>query len=537
MLTWPVYYIAAPWLGLISDDWTHFRTALTHWQGLFTGWTTWQRPLEGVAWVLARTLFGTYLPGYYVLLFTLHLLAAWLLFLTLARIFPARWDLAFVSSTLFLVFPSDQSRFWLSTFAYRLGLVFLLLSVYLAVGARGRWGIAGVLSLVCYLCAILSNEIFLPLGLVPVLLLAHARPRRWRAIAGSALPFALVLAGYGAYRLGAPYLLHVVEGKASLFGASISSMEYKLLRVFQVNLNDAWLYAWRRVIGLNTEGRWAAVVAMAVVTGSLVLLWRTGKEPADEGCTAWMALAGGLGLMLLGYLSIMPTAYGVGLGSIDSRVNIAASPGAALAVGGAGLILADCVGRIFRRRWAERGILALWLTGLVLLAAGEQVAVRHDNTEAWAEQCSIWRQMLAQVPALKPDTYVIIAGVPRWRNAARILSASWEVTSALQLIYNNEQVRGDVIPADELPVTGEEDRSRIRFGPDSFSPRDSDEKIDYRHLIILDYQADGLVDMANVPPWAPKNLSELHTHPETMDWSPASAPIRRLLQVPSVPPW
>ena len=64
----PIFFLALPWLGLYNDDWFFLQTIYSHWQRLFIGWGAWTRPVGGLAWMTARVLFGTYIPGYYLIL-------------------------------------------------------------------------------------------------------------------------------------------------------------------------------------------------------------------------------------------------------------------------------------------------------------------------------------------------------------------------------------------------------------------------------------------------------------------------------------
>lgn len=542
----PVFFIAIPWLGLYNDDWAHFASALTHWQWFFTCPGTWSRPLEGAVWLAARCLFGTYVPGYYLLFFLIQALSAGILFLVLVGVLPGKWDLAFATSVLFVAFPTDQSRFWLSTFAYRLGTLFLVLSAYLAGRSHAeRPKLFSSLSVLCYALAILSNEVFLPLLVVPVLVRWYGQERRWKPLIGAGIPYFAVALLYGVLRLSAPKLLGVLDAKAQFLRPHPGEMLFNLLRAVKVNV-VAWAYSLRRLKDLTMRG-WLMVSLTTVATLAAWGLWATLGRRYSPGQNAlkprtpfsppsgdFVLLGLGVLVTLLGYLPILPTAYHIVIGNIDSRVSIASGLGASLAVTSLGRALARLLGRKARRRWVANILFLVWIASLVFLAAAQQYAVRQDYARAWHKQCEIWRDMFAKVPNLGNNAYVIIAGVPHWEGSARVLASPWGVSSALRLLYDNESLRGDVLPSDELPITGQESEPlQIRFSQDSFAPRHSTERIPYERLVLLQWAPSHKVEVVySVPDWAPSAFTELRTHPEMILRAPVSPTIRSVVRSP-----
>ena len=546
----PIFFVSIQWLGLYSDDWFHLATAAKHWQHLFIGWGTWPRPVEGVFWLGSYTLFGTYLPGYYVLLFSIQVMSAGALFLTLIDVLPDKWELALVTSVLFLVFPTDQSRFWLSTQGYRLGTLFLLLSAYLAGRWRGRKArLNSTFSIIFYGLSIFTNEIFLPLLIVPALIRWRGQGRSLKVLLKVSLPYVAVLALYAIYRLTLPHLLGTTDPKIGLLGASVDQMIYKLRRALEVNFGNAWGYSLQRLRELNLQGLLVVGSGTAVVIVTLGLLLTPNKRHHHDACDArtlrprllgdLAIFALGTLLMFVGYLPILPTAYGIGLGTIDSRVSIGASLGASLATVSLVHALTTLPGVIARRRWVADCLFLVCSAWLVFVAAGQQYAVRQDYARAWNKQCNIWRQMFAQVPDLDDDAYVIIASVPRWEGSTCILSSNWEVGSALQLLYDNESVRGDVLPSDELPLQREEGETwRFQFHSSDFAPRNSQERLSYEHLVLFEYGANqNLRILYARPNWAPADLPEIRTHPQMIGEEAVTPEIRDIIQSPFGFPW
>jgi hypothetical protein len=542
----PLFFVSLPWLGLLNDDWFRYATAANDWQRLFTGSTTWQRPLEGVAWLAAHRLFGTYIPGFYALLFLVQLLSSGILFLTLGKTFGDRWGFAFATSALFLVFPTDQSKFWLSTFAYRFGTLFIILSTFFGMPSRSEKGwLSSGLSILCYGLAILNNELFLPLLVVPVMVRCRHCIGSWRR-ANAALPYLGIAGCYGLYRFAAPSLFGFVDAKTELFGASTSDMLHKFRRMFEVNYYDAWAYSLQRIRELDWQG--LLIVGAALMVAALAW-WgaqsddrRSRRTLAELSCKPILSqlssrvamLCVGISLMVLGYLPIVPTAYHILVGSIDSRVSIAASLGASLSIVSLLDILWLALHDILKKRAIACVLTSIVFTTLLGIASAQQYVVRQDYARAWNLQCSIWRQLFAIAPGFDANAYVLIAGVPHWQGATRILASPWEVGAALQLLYDNPTVRGDVLPLDELPAsTGEAAPWHIAFSDDYFIPRGSDTPLPYDRLVLLEYNdSQQLEILASVPYWAPSDLIELRTHPGLIERPGVNPKVRRVVQSP-----
>ncbi len=547
-----LFFKALPWLGLLNDDWFHFVTASTHWQDIFTNWTTWQRPLEGFIWVAAQRLFRNYIPGYYILLFSVQLLSAIVLFLLLGKMLRKRWGAALATAVLLLLFPTDQSRFWLSTLAYRFGLLFLLSAWYTAFlsGSKKRsylW-----LSLVCSLLALLSNEMYLLLVFVSAFMryygdMPHNRLRAgWRESFRLGAPYLLVMVVYLFYRLMAPELFGLVDGKASLWGASVQEMLFKLRRIPAVNFWEAWLYSIRRMKELNWQG--IVVVSVVSITSAIGmgLVSRTSKQTAADTTGFGPATIGsqlvywakvllfGLVLVLLGYVPVIYTSYQLYIGDPNSRLNIAASIGASLATVAFFDIIRAILDYVAGYRLPTRTLSAVMFGIVVAMASGQQYVVRQDSTTAWHIQCSIWQQMFAQIPSLESESYVLVAALPYWQGSVRILASYWEVSAALQFLYADSSLNGDVLPADELPVKLEETTaSRFRFYGDHFTTSSSETPIPYERLVLLEYASDDRLKLVeSAPPWAAKGLSELYTHPGRIRANTVNPSSRQVIQSP-----
>jgi hypothetical protein len=86
-----------------------------------------------------------------------------------------------------------------------------------------------------------------------------------------------------------------------------------------------------------------------------------------------------------------------------------------------------------------------------LLGIVTQAWVQHDVRSTWQEQKAIWRELFLAAPSLVDHTTVVLVlpgyedrvGYQNWRRTP--LLTHWEVTSALQVLYDNGTLSGDVI--------------------------------------------------------------------------------------------
>jgi hypothetical protein len=164
-----------------------------------------------------------------------------------------------------------------------------------------------------------------------------------------------------------------------------------------------------------------------------------------------------IGFILIGagYMPIIAV-FLPSLSGIGSRFNIFATIGGALFLGSV-LVIG---GTIFAR--SREQIKYLFLTSavlFVLLGIGTHASVQYHNRIAWQEQRAIWQMLFSAAPNFKDDTMVLFilpgfqerTGFYNWRRTP--LSASWEASSGLRLLYNNPTLSGDVyFPDIEEPI-------------------------------------------------------------------------------------
>jgi hypothetical protein len=545
--------IFAPWifqLGPFNDDWMTLRELE------FSQWYYWlTRPFGrrtlAFVWSLLRLIGGSdpsaFVLLWYVATWAMHLLSSILLFITLRALgplmrAPVGWSsFAFLTSALFTVYPADQARLWLGASTLRLGMTLLLLS-YLSLVKHMRtltrsW--AG-LSLLAAWLAVLSHEQLIPLAVLSPLMIAWMARRRLR-FAGWAAIGLLIIAMVlwpmvSVWRMG--HFFSIPNMKAGLVAFDLPTMVTKPLRGYYITFLYSWWYASSRLVrevGFGALAVGWSLLALAVMWWSAQSgpVWadsevrQGGKRDAVQPYVRLSAC--GLGLVLLGYAVLIPTTWGIHVGTIDSRVNFPSSLGAALCVSAVVMVASVFLAPTPR---GARGIFGIVMATAIGIGGAHQWGVGRDYRQAWAVQKQVWQDMFRLAPSFADGTYVLITGLPRSIGSASPLASPWEVTAALRALYGNPTLGGDVLFDDEPREPHRTDQTRIRFLETSLLTRSADpvaedREISYDSLAIFHYhQGSGRLTVVTQLP----GLGRVKASPARLRAGPVPpSPFRRLV--------
>ena len=510
-------------LGLYSDDWQHLYMAADQPLGeLARQWPLDFRPLDPLPWLIGYRLVGLSLGTFYAALF-LVVLANGVLLYAMARRLCGEPLLALGVAATWLVYPADQSVFWLSCLHYRLGLFFLLLGLVLLDGGRGgRVRYAGAVAC-CALC-LATNELFLGLLLAMPALAAW---RGWQAdtlgglrrAAGVAAPFLALIAAYLAYRVWlGPRVLGLPDGKGgqtALSASWLARIEGRgLVTVLLQGWDDALaalrLGALRGFVPSSYEAR-AMITASPVVpggfTGTEWTLLEVYLATVALAGAAWMrrgrraamwtavrpgalAMCVGLAWIAAGFLALSFTQAQPTLNGIASRIDAAALPGAALFMVGMVWVLA---------RWLPLpGLVgrALFLIGIVTLvtvgtARSERTAAAY--TAGWARQRALWGLVVRAAPGLRAGTFVVLAAADGPGDDVVGALRPWGVGPALSLLYGRRDIWGDMLQRDEArracdPMRdADQDGAAVQVATAGLLPHGGAVAVPFGRVLVLRY--------------------------------------------------
>jgi hypothetical protein len=466
-------------LGFSSDDWTFLGYFQTNPDQSFLGLLGTEnllqmrsRPVQFVYLVSLYSCFGLAPFGYHLV--NACVLGSGTLFFYLAlRELSCLRMVALALPAVYGLLPDYATdRFWMASFEATLSMTLYFIGLYAAlrmVRARRAWGGWALAAGGALLASALAYEVFLPLFPVIPLLAGYRAPltaqpeegQRWRVpvlIVGTAL-LAVVVAAFKAAttsRLGALSSLpvHLATNIRQAFAPAGAETDYGL------NLERAGLVhfttyglglphaAWRlaRAVPDAANVGVAVVVALTVLGYLRHVLGRPGAALPSLRL-ALVLLGAGLGVFGLGY-SIFIVYGGLQLtpSGIGNRTAIAAAVGVA----------ASLVGVI---GFLTSGLPAAWrriaFPALVALVCGAGCAVTNSLASYWIDAYARARQVITDiertVPALPPETTLLLDGICPYLGPAVVFESSWDLAGALAIVYGDRSLRADVVtPALEV---------------------------------------------------------------------------------------
>ena len=244
-----------------------------------------------------------------------------------------------------------------------------------------------------------------------------------------------------------------------------------LLERLLLGYKISFLWGWTEPIIAALDQVTSALPAMLLLAGAvllcLALAWSLGRRLAPAGGSAagdkpmlvirtYLLFAlFGIVLTGAGYIPIL-FVFLPSLAGIGSRFNLFATLGGAVTLASGLMLIAQLLAQRGRPTW----LLALaGATPLLLLAVAFQSSVQKHNQLAWQEQQQLWQQLFLQAPDIADDTFVLFilpdmedrTGFINWRRTP--LSASWEASSGVRLLYDNSSLAADVyFPDIEEPI-------------------------------------------------------------------------------------
>lgn len=467
--------------GFYYDDWRFLQEVSQH-GGVETVFPT--RPLHRP---LTDWVFGTIgynpLTGYLMLA---ALLAASVLamYWVMNVIFPRRLALAVVTTTLYLLYPGDLSRSWITAglTANRPAVLLALVSLgLLFTGLRLRPRLPRVhialaaASILVYFASLMLYEaqaLLVPgLGLAGAVWigmsgrgLSHRSTSRetFRDAVNAVAPHVLVFMAVLAWRF-----VLVQTGAADRFTATANFNPVYLARQFIGVYYFNYLEQPLEVIGeavpfLGQTGSASLVLTICGAAATVAAFFMFGGRRVRRSSSAVTKTVGGqtvrnhsetrfyrnvllVALVLTGvvYLVLLPHDHIISASGLDgpfvSRLNAAGAVVVALA-GGASLMLAWSwsAGRWPDRQMRVNIAVGGGLTAVIALLVTFHGIVQRDYAEAWQLQQQYVQQIVETLPAVAPGTHLHLEGVPSRHGSSYVFMYSTE--HMMRLIYHDETI-------------------------------------------------------------------------------------------------
>jgi len=446
---------------IFSDDWwrliANFNFSKLHWIMPTLG-----RPFDLFFYKLLFTLFGLNLNAFYLVKWCLICLAAIQLYCLFARILPRYRVTAFAFAAIYLIYPVDQTRMWLTMLSP--GWVLTIFYGWLLYEYMQHGFICALVgSLVCFTLPLLEYEGQLGVAVAWCLFLFLVSSRHTSGKPRFALLTPLVIGViFSIWKLFGTTLLYVYDKYTNRVLLNPLILVERLLRGLSF-LVIGWVdfmhyLIWNpgssTLINRPDEVDLLLLLALMMFVALIGVLtaWITRKLASAPEIIpevrrhAWKTYAKlvfiGLWLACTGYFPVI-TIGRPRLELAPSRFNFFAILGAALVLVG---VLGFFAWLLARRLDQQPKIMLALTLPFLLIGISSSVKVQWEARKNWYEQKAILRAFLLIAPDLSDWTKVVFV-IPSYANkdyAKRTpFVGDWEVTNAVQVLYNNQTLSAD----------------------------------------------------------------------------------------------
>jgi hypothetical protein len=446
-------------IGFYSDDWAFLSSFSTAQDPSLLGTyrsaispVTAMRP-AGVLYLAGLyKLFGLRPFGYHAANAAVLATAVVLLYLVLREL-ELRRSTGFAAAAVFGTLPHYcTDRFWMSALPIVLSTALYLLSLYATLRStreRVAWGWKG-LAWASLLGCLLAYELFLPLFVVNLLLLA-GRLRRMRAAgAGPGRGAVAVLLG-GDLAALAGVALFKVATTSRLYAWDASWHLPWFARLFKDALFISFgRYGWElpgRAARLLMERIGGTDLLAAACIGLLVAVWLYRAEAVEPGSVArrlgFKVAAAGLVVFFLGYAIFLTNANAyITATGIANRIAIASALGVALVfVGG----LRALSGSLPVSAAWRRGGFALAIAFLCTAGSLVNSAIASYWIAAYDTEREVLRAVRERFPSLPSGSTLILDGICPYQGPAIVFESNWDLAGALAVQYGDYSLKADVV--------------------------------------------------------------------------------------------
>lgn len=476
--------------AIYLDDWTQKEMVLNdtlQWFNLLN-----RRPLHYAPFLIQYQLFGLNVTAFYVVLWGVQIVSTLLVYKIVNRIPNFRkYSFDVLASIFFLVFPTVYTHMWLTMLPIYCVLMLTLLYAYLLLkfATEGRVKTL-ILALCCMWVSFYLYEAQMGIVCAWSFLLACCYKKisaehlidissSHRTFIQSinkrrlALLTPIVFAGgfvlwriWGQQTIGVqdPYLYEFVPTPLVLFE--------RLSLGLRINLMWGWAIALKQMLPMNVSNKYAYLILF----GMLLVFWgatsqiihslksRVSKVESWPFIDRWPTmrvyiLSSFVGLLMIiaGYVPViaifLPSLAG---DQGASRHNLFASFGGAIFV--ASVLMIGAI-LFSKTRQGVRYLFLISAVSFLILGVVVKAHVQQENSFAWREQQAIWQELFSVAPDFEDDTMILFIlpdNIDRigYTNLRRSpLGASWEVSSAVRILYNNPTLSADIIFPDLVKIT------------------------------------------------------------------------------------
>jgi hypothetical protein len=429
-----------------------------------------RRPFEdAVIWLLLHMV-GVNPRALLVVIVGLIFVCAVLVYLLMRRLFPRVDFLALPVAVLFVIYPVDTTKVWMTRVYQWAIYLFVLLGVWLLVeflrGGRG-WNLGFSLLLLILPLGAYDGQLGLVM-LLPILLAVFlpgiSRRRRWLGL--TPLLGGLVLV---AWRL---YIQPVMLGFNDPYLEQASYSPLVLIQRIGMGFPvfaESWVKPFEFVLPGLSPLKLLLILAGGVAAALLVVLAGIEKADAVWSVSDRREIWGPLARVFLLGLAVWAAGLvpAVVMGEPILNLNGSSSRSTTYAILGGSLWLVCLMAAVAvlaapARRFIGP-ILSAAVIPLLIVGAGQQVWMQNEARLAWRQQQIFWKMAFVTLPNLADQTTLLVAvkgDYPTLPFERLPLTAEWEVNHGIKVLYDNPSLQGMLYFADFTTGTRRETRLR-----------------------------------------------------------------------------
>lgn len=446
---------------LYQDDWPQLVHRSVYETMRWANWDN-RRPFLQIPFLLVLKLSGLNLHAFLLVLVVLNVLTAFLLGVLLFQALPAgQRHLGLAAGAISLIYPAIYTRTYLTMIhpLSSLMLVVVYALLLLQFAKSRRLPLLGLsLAVLIFSFGIYEGPLGIAMLWCIFVAYRYAEPGKLRQTLLLLLPL-LVGCAFAVWRTLGYSRLGITD---DYLGEITLSPPVLLARTLLGVKTMIWSWTEPIRMGLGLESNLQILFILAVGIGGIIalvgigckLVHRCHELPIPrlfeirlELPLVFFAFA----FLVSGFIPII-LLYVPNLTGVVSRVNLFAIPGASLL---AVAILSISASLVSNCQHCQKGLLYVAMIPLFLIGWTTQIQIQKDISSAWQEQKHILMNVIDKVPNFVDDTAVYFVlpgyedrvGFANWKRTP-LAPANWEVTAALQVLYNNQDLSGDILYPD-----------------------------------------------------------------------------------------
>lgn len=430
---------------LFNDDWCHLRNIQSPGFSMLHE----RRPFHSILPWLMIKIFPVYksiTPNYYLQVFILYLTALTVFFLVKRLLRNKSW-IAFLVALLFLTYPNDYTRLYITTSGIRLSLLLLFLGFLLFIDVFSKDAQTNLLFIVpLNIASFLMYEGQLGLAVVwplVVIILFPEKISKKKII--SLLGYYSSIGIFVVWRLFIQPLYYADNKLAYLDTIKLNEIASKYLDGIRV-LFAGFSFPYDISGWITTKNIiLVTIIFFLILLAIIITNYLIGQEELEKDrktslTSSMKVLLAGFILWGAGYFPIVlnypPNIYGH-----LSRVNIFSTLGATLMI--LSILYLCFLG--FRIGQTSSAKFSSWVAlSLVFFGAIVQIQVQEAYNESWESSKEFYSILFDTIPDIKKDTHVvlILRGYQNEEGLFRpLFSSSWESWCIFNTLYKKEGLR------------------------------------------------------------------------------------------------